>query len=909
MADEKVISVRLRAVTDQFKASMDSASGAVKDFASDTDRIQQAGAKMKTAGRSMTVGVTLPIVAAGVAAVKTAVDFDTSMSRIQGLVGLSGDEVSTMRDRVLELSGSTTKSPQELAEALFAVTSAGLRGEQALGLLEDAGKASAAGLGDTKQIALTATAAMRAFGLSSGEAVDIMVAAVREGNLSAEEMAGAFGKIIQIGQAAGVTFQEIAGLTAFLTRGNVTASEATTQLESAILALNSPTQEAAASLEAAGGSVDELQSRLESGGIVGALEYLEEALDGDELAMRKALGSSEALAAAQSILADESGDLSSILDGVADSAGAGADAFDAYADSDGYDAAQAWAEIQKSLIEIGQQLIPVISQGADVVGTFVSAFAALPEAGQTAVIAFMGILAITGPLLNALGSLMVAFPQLGPAAIAMAGKVRAAMATMTSSHPVLAALTLAIGAAVAAWQIFGGESEGVSDDVRSLTEAMREQNDVVGENTRAWLQNKLAGDDAGGAAEQLLNLMRDAGLTVADLETALAAGGDAVTDFYYDLANGEGLSQDLIDVEQLLYELDGEFTDATARAELLDAVLGSTGETAAQSGEGMANAAEGASVLADAEQEAADAARDLESALAPLSVAMAKSEAAIAARDAVRSLGEAYTEAAAEGGIAADEMDNLRSETNSLVEALIRQAEANNTAADGTVNASAAQGELRASMAAVRAFIPAEMLPMFDRYTAHIKAVPREAPTTPRAPGINDRRQEFINLGGSVRSLPSGVTITAQANVESAIAAFNRLKGVISNAGAAAASAQASFHYATKSAKGGYFRARPGGHLANVAEAGYDEIVVSTDPKYQKEAFGLLADAGFLTGHMTPAQPAPAPVPVGAASGPSPAVLAAAVESGLRNVDVVLDGKKVGQLVTKRLRGADREVS
>jgi hypothetical protein len=58
---------------------------------------QSAGRQISAVGSTMTRRVTLPIVGAGVAAVKTAMDFETSFAQIEGLVGVTGDELDVLR--------------------------------------------------------------------------------------------------------------------------------------------------------------------------------------------------------------------------------------------------------------------------------------------------------------------------------------------------------------------------------------------------------------------------------------------------------------------------------------------------------------------------------------------------------------------------------------------------------------------------------------------------------------------------------------------------------------------------------------------------------------------------------------------------------------------------------------------
>jgi hypothetical protein len=84
-------------------------------------------------------------------------------------------------------------SANEAADALFFITSAGLRGAGATEVLEASLKGAAIGLGDTKTIADLATSAVNAYGestLGGAEAVDVLAEAVRLGKLEPAELAG-----------------------------------------------------------------------------------------------------------------------------------------------------------------------------------------------------------------------------------------------------------------------------------------------------------------------------------------------------------------------------------------------------------------------------------------------------------------------------------------------------------------------------------------------------------------------------------------------------------------------------------------------------------------------------------------------------------------------------------------------
>ena len=214
-------------------------------------QLQTIGAGFTQVGRTLSIGLTLPLIAAAGAAVKFGSDFSREMAKIETLVGLSSERVKGLGVEVLALSKTVAIGPQELAKALFVITSAGQRGSEAMNILTQAAKASAIGLGDTAEIARAVTSAVNAYGvenLNAARATDILVATVREGNLEASELAGSLGRVLGIAAELGVGFDEVGGFIATFTRVGVSAEEAVTSLRSALQILakgvSGPTEEA-----------------------------------------------------------------------------------------------------------------------------------------------------------------------------------------------------------------------------------------------------------------------------------------------------------------------------------------------------------------------------------------------------------------------------------------------------------------------------------------------------------------------------------------------------------------------------------------------------------------------------------------------------------------------------------------
>ncbi len=394
------------------------------------------GTSMSSVGKKMTMGLTLPIVAIGAAATKMFMDFDSSMTKITSLVGISKDEVDKMRASVLQLSGQTAKSPQELADALFVVTSAGLRGTAAIDALTASAKASASGLGETADIARAVAGSVNAYGeanLSAAKATDIIVATARAGNFETSQFAAALGRVLPFAKQAGASLEEVGGAVALLTRTNGDAAQSVTQVSALMRAFVVPTEEAKKALGAAGLSASDMRDRISKDGLASALQFLDKTLGGNREQLGKLLGSSEAAGAAFQILDADSQTLSATFGDVADSVNINNEAFETTSESSAFKFAQAMTQIKTSLIDFGAIIAPLVNTVASGFGAMANAVGSLPGPVKTLVVGFGLLLAAIGPVLFVVGKTLMAFGTLAAAATTVSARFVTAFAAMKAS--------------------------------------------------------------------------------------------------------------------------------------------------------------------------------------------------------------------------------------------------------------------------------------------------------------------------------------------------------------------------------------------------------------------------------------------------------------------------------------------
>lgn len=398
---------------------------------------RKAGRNMSRVGKKLNRNVTLPVVAAGGAALKSAVDFESSMTRIQTLVGLTADKVNEMRQGVLSLSRESGRGPQELSQALFTVTSAGARGAEAMQILERASKAAAIGLGETQAIARSVTAVMQAYGkenISAAKATDTLTAIVREGNLEAESLAPALGRVVGMASQLGISFDELGASIATYTRLGVSAEEATTGIRSLMNTLIKPSQQARKALSKVGLTFEDLRSRVQDQGLAATMTGLIQQFEGNEEALGKLIPNVRALSAVLGTAGSQGEAYQQIQRNIADSLGIVDKGFEDVSNTVQQKFNKALSSIKASAIEIGAKLLPVASKVLDKVNELATSFANLSEESRNFGLGIVAAAAMIGPTLTVFGGLATA---IGTISLPMWAAVAAGVALGTVAASII----------------------------------------------------------------------------------------------------------------------------------------------------------------------------------------------------------------------------------------------------------------------------------------------------------------------------------------------------------------------------------------------------------------------------------------------------------------------------------------
>ena len=377
----------------------------------------------------------MPLTLVGGASVKLAVDFDKSMTKIESLVGIAGEEVAKMGDTAKQMATDTGRSASEAADALFFITSAGLEGSEAMDVLDASLQAAAVGLGDTATVADLATSAMNAYGsdtLGASDATDVLVAAVREGKLESSELAGAMGSVLPIASNMGVSFNEVGAAFAAMSRTGTNAAVASTQLRGILNGLLKPTKDAEDALSGMGLSSAGLRKSLKEDGLLATLEILKTNFEGNDQAAAKVFGNVRALSGVMDLLGAGVDSTREIFAEMNNVQGATATAFEATSQSASFQLQKALNGVRNSLTEVGGTLLsavlPHIQKFTSFIQGLIQSFMNLSPQTQSLVLGLTAIAAALPAILSVAGALATALGAI----LTPAGLVVAALAAIAT---------------------------------------------------------------------------------------------------------------------------------------------------------------------------------------------------------------------------------------------------------------------------------------------------------------------------------------------------------------------------------------------------------------------------------------------------------------------------------------------
>lgn len=171
--------------------------------------------------------------------------FNQSMREVNTLINLSEGEFTELKKEVREVARTLGIDVNEAAAAAYQAISAGVPKDNVIDFLKIGAKAAIGGVTDVKTAVDGLTTVLNAFKIPASQAervADMMFATVKRGKTTMEELSQSLFNAAPIAAAAGISFEEVAGHIATLTKQGTPTRVATTQIRAAIQSLIKPNE-------------------------------------------------------------------------------------------------------------------------------------------------------------------------------------------------------------------------------------------------------------------------------------------------------------------------------------------------------------------------------------------------------------------------------------------------------------------------------------------------------------------------------------------------------------------------------------------------------------------------------------------------------------------------------------------
>ena len=385
------------------------------------EKLENAGQKITNVGKKVTV-VSTAVTAMGGAAVKTAADFESSMSQVQATMGitknsmstLDGQSVNTMdalSDLAKEMGSKTAFSASECAEALNYLALAGYDTQEMADTLPTVLNLAAAGGLDLASASDMVTDAMSALGMETKDA-DKMVDQMAKTASSTNTSVGQLGEGIL---TIGATAKSIKGGTAelntalgILANNGIKGAEGGTHLRNVILSLQNPTDKAADTMDALGVSVFDSEGNMRSlNDILGDLNTSMEGMTAEEKAniISKIFNKTD-LSSVNALLANTGDTWDELQTSIENSGGAAQQMADTQLDNLSGQLTILKSAVEGFAISIGETLMPMIKNIVAKLQSFVDWLNNLDEGTRETIVKIGLFVAALGPALVIIGNVV-----------------------------------------------------------------------------------------------------------------------------------------------------------------------------------------------------------------------------------------------------------------------------------------------------------------------------------------------------------------------------------------------------------------------------------------------------------------------------------------------------------------------
>lgn len=426
----RIIDATLRFVdkfTDPMNKATKQAQRMSRDIQNSGKSIQKTGQGISNVGSTLTKGVTLPLVGIASAAVKTASDFESQMSRVQAISGANKKELKQLEKQAISLGASSVYSASEAAQGMENMASAGFSTKEIMKAMPGMLNLAASSGEDLAASADIAASTVRGFGLSAGKTshvADVLAKTAAATNAAVKDSGDAMKYAAPVAHALGISLEETSAAIGIMSNAGIKGSQAGTTIRGALTRLVKPTKQVYAGMDRLGIKFFDSHGKMKS--LTKMTEELRNKTKGmtdktKNQALAQIFGT-EALSGMLSLVNSSPGELSKLTKSLKNSDGAATKMADTMMNNTKGAVEGMKGSLESAGIIVGKVFLPYVKKGAKKIGELADKFNGLSSEQQKSIIKHLAMVAAIGPglmifgkLVSGIGGTVKAFGKFGGA--------------------------------------------------------------------------------------------------------------------------------------------------------------------------------------------------------------------------------------------------------------------------------------------------------------------------------------------------------------------------------------------------------------------------------------------------------------------------------------------------------------
>lgn len=389
-------------------------------LATTTAQMIKAGQSMSNVGRTMTMGVTVPLAGLAIAAGKVGYEFESQMSRVGAIAGATGGDLKELENTAITLGANTAFSAKEAAAGMENLASAGFTSKEIIAAMAGTLDLAATSGGDVALAAEVAASSLRGFGLDASQAghvADVFAKAAADTNAEVADMGEAMKYVAPVAHGLGLSLEETAAAIGIMSDAGIKGSNAGTALRGSLTRLANPSKEAAKLMQDLGLEFFDAQGKmLPMKDIIQNLnDGMSELTQEERAAAIAEIFGKEAMSGIMALMDAGPGKIDKLTSSFKNANGAAAEMASTMMNNTKGGIEEMFGALESAAIKVAQVMAPFVTAVARAVQSAAEKFAMLPSGVQTFIVALLGIVAAIGPLLFIFGKLAVVVGTVGNA--------------------------------------------------------------------------------------------------------------------------------------------------------------------------------------------------------------------------------------------------------------------------------------------------------------------------------------------------------------------------------------------------------------------------------------------------------------------------------------------------------------